>query len=83
MKLQHLDKDRLEKFLQVVDRCEGSVNLVVKDQFDLNLKSKLSQYMALVGLFSRAEVPEIEIVCSTKDDVFRMIDYLVEDGGTY
>ena len=83
MKLQHLDKDRLEKFLQVVDRCEGSVNLIVKDQFDLNLKSKLSQYMALVGLFSRAEVPEIEIVCSTKDDVFRMIDYLVEDGGTY
>lgn len=39
--------------------------------------------MALVGLFSRAEVPEIEIVCSNKDDVFRMIDYLVEDGGTY
>ena len=83
MKLQHLDKDRLEKFLQVVDRCEGSVNLVVKDQFDLNLKSKLSQYMALVGLFSRAEVPEIEIICSSKNDVFRMVDYLVEDGGTY
>ena len=83
MKLQKLDKERLEKFLQVVDHCDGAVNLIVKDQFDLNLKSKLSQYMALVGLFSRAEVPEIEIKCSSREDVFRMVDYLVEDGGTY
>ena len=83
MKLQKLDKERLEKFLQVVDHCDGAVSLIVKDQFDLNLKSKLSQYMALVGLFSRAEVPEIEIKCSSREDVFRMVDYLVEDGGTY
>lgn len=83
MKLQKLDKERLEKFLNVVDHCDGSVNLVVKDQIDLNLKSKLSQYMALVGLFSRADVPEIEIVCSKKEDVNRMIEFMVADGGLY
>lgn len=83
MKLQKLDKERLEMFLNVVDHCEGEVKLIVKDQCDLNLKSKLSQYMALVGLFSRAEVPEIEIRCSNRDDVNRMIDYMVSDGGLY
>lgn len=83
LKLQNLDKEGLDKFLGVVDRCEGTVNLIVKDQFDLNLKSKLSQYMALVGLFSRAEVPEIEIKCSNKADISRLIEFMVADGGLY
>lgn len=83
MKLQNLDKKRLEKFFEVVDKCESDVKLIVKDQMEMNLKSKLSQYVTLVGLFSRAEVPEIQIECSSKNDVFRMIDYLVEDGGTF
>ncbi len=83
MKLKNLNKDDLERFFMVVDKCEGDVKLVVKDQIDMNLKSKLSQYVALVGLFSRAEIPEIEIECPNKSDVNRLIDFMVADGGMY
>lgn len=83
MKLKNLNKNDLERFFAVVDKCEGEVKLVVKDQIDMNLKSKLSQYVAIVGLFSRAELPEIEIKCMDKGDVNRLIDFMVADGGLY
>lgn len=83
MKLEHLDKAGIEKFLKVVDKCEQDVRLIIENQMDINLKSKLSQYVVLVGLFSQAEIPEIEIKCQCKEDVFRLVDFLVEDGGTY
>jgi hypothetical protein len=83
MKLQNLSKDDLERFFAVVDKCKGDVTLVIKDQMELNLKSKLSQFMALVGLFSQANVPQIEIYCKSKEDVPRLIDFMVADGGTW
>lgn len=83
MKLQNLNKEDIERFFDVVDRCEGEVKLIVKDQLVLNLKSKLSQYVALVGLLSRAEAPEIEIECDKKTDVSRLIEFMVADGGLY
>jgi len=83
MKLRNLDKDDLYRFFKVVDKCEEDVELVVKDEMRLNLKSKLSQFVSLVGLFSQVKVPEIEIYCKSNRDVNRLVDFLVADGGTY
>ena len=37
----------VEKFFEVVDSCEGKVELVTGEGDRLNLKSKLSQYVSL------------------------------------
>ncbi len=42
----------------------------------LNLKSKLSQYVALAGVFSGTEIPEMELVVYDKEDILRMIDFM-------
>ena len=40
----------VEKFFQVVDSCEGRVELVTGEGDRLNLKSKLSQYVSLANI---------------------------------
>lgn len=42
----------LERFLELIDRCEGKVELVTKDGDRYNLKSRLSQLVALTKLLS-------------------------------
>ena len=79
MKLMHLDKEGLQKFFNTIDKCNGDVDLLIKDHMELNLKSKLSQYVALVGLFSQAEVPEIEIRIHDKHDVMKLITFMTEE----
>ena len=37
----------IEKFFEVVDSCQGKVELVTGEGDRLNLKSKLSQYVSL------------------------------------
>ena len=44
----------IEKFFEVVDSCEGRVELVTGEGDRLNLKSKLSQYVSR-QTFSQAE----------------------------
>ena len=40
----------IEKFFEVVDSCEGRVELVTGEGDRLNLKSKLSQYVSLANM---------------------------------
>ena len=52
----------IDKFFEVVDSCDGKVELVTGEGDRLNLKSKLSQYVSLANIFSGGEIPELEIV---------------------
>lgn len=79
MKLMNLNKEGIQKFFKTIDKCNGDVDLLIKDQMELNLKSKLSQYVALVGLFSQADVPEIEIRVHDKRDVMMLINFMVQE----
>lgn len=67
----------IEKFFDVVDHCEGRVELVTGEGDRLNLKSKLSQYVSLANIFSNGEIPELEIIAYEKNDIERLIDYMV------
>lgn len=67
----------IEKFFDVVDHCEGKVELVTGEGDRLNLKSKLSQYVSLANIFSNGEIPELEIIAYEKNDIERLIDYMV------
>lgn len=75
MKVQNIDN--IEKFFEVVDACVGKVELVTGEGDRLNLKSKLCQYVSMASIFSNGEIPELEIIAYEKDDIDRLIAYML------
>ncbi len=80
MKITHIKN--VEKFFQVIDECEGKVELVTTEGDRLNLKSKLSQFISLTNIFNpngevKPEIPEIELVAYDPKDVDRLINYMI------
>ena len=76
MKLQHITD--VNKFFSVVDSCKGKIELVTGEGDRLNLKSKLSQYVSLANIFSNGDIPELEIVAYDKEDVEKLIEFMIE-----
>lgn len=75
MKVQNITN--IEKFFEVVDKCEGKVELVTGEGDRLNLKSKLSQYVSMANIFSNGEIPELEIVAYEAADIEKLISFMV------
>ena len=75
MKVTNIDD--IERFFCVVDKCKGKVELITGEGDRLNLKSKLSQYVSLANVFSNGEIPELEIIASEKEDVDRLLTYMI------
>ena len=67
----------IDKFFEVVASCKGKVELVTGEGDRLNLKSKLSQYVSLANIFSNGEIPELEIVAYEKEDIDKLMDYMI------
>ena len=76
MKVQNI-KD-IDKFFQVIDSCAGKVELVTGEGDRLNLKSKLSQYVSMANIFSYGEIPELEIIAYEKEDIDRLVKFMVD-----
>lgn len=68
----------IDKFFKVVDSCEGRVELITGEGDRVNLKSKLSQYIAFANIFSNGSIPELEIVAYNKDDVDKLVKFMFE-----
>lgn len=75
MKVQNIND--VEKFFEVIDSCEGKVELVTGEGDRLNLKSKLSQYVSLAKIFSNGEIPEMEIIAYEAEDVRRLLSFMI------
>ena len=75
MKIQNITD--VNKFFQVVDSCKGKVELVTGEGDRLNLKSKLSQYVSLANIFSNGDIPEMEVVAYEKEDIEKLIEFMV------
>ena len=71
----------IEKFFEIVDSCNGKVELVTGEGDRLNLKSKLSQYVSLANIFSGGEIPELEIVAYEKEDIDKLMNFMIQ--GSY
>ena len=69
----------IEAFFKVVDQCKGKVELVTGEGDRLNLKSKLCQYVSLANIFSNGEIPELEILAYEKEDIDRLIDFMMNN----
>ncbi len=77
MKVENIKN--INKFFEVVDSCKGKIELVTGEGDRLNLKSKLSQYVSLANIFSNGEIPELEIIAYEKDDVDKLIDFMMNE----
>ena len=75
MKVQNITD--INKFFEVVDSCKGKVELVTGEGDRLNLKSKLCQYVSLANIFSNGEIPEMEILAYEKEDVDKLINFMI------
>ncbi len=68
-----------QALLNVIDQCEGKVELVSSDGDRLNLKSKLCQYVALANIFAGdASIPELELIAYEPEDVKRLMDFMLK-----
>lgn len=69
----------VNKFFMVIDNCKGKVELVTGEGDRINLKSKLSQYVAFANIFSGgSSIPELEIVAHDKEDVDKLVKFMFE-----
>jgi hypothetical protein len=67
----------VNKFLEIINHCKGTVELVTTDGDRLNLKSKLCQYIALTQMFSEAKIEEVEIIAYEPEDTNMILEYLI------
>ena len=75
MKVQNITN--IDKFFSVIDDCSGKVELVTGEGDRLNLKSKLCQYVSLANIFSNGEIPELEIIAYEKEDIDRLLSFMI------
>lgn len=77
MKVEHISD--INKFFDVVEQCKGRVELVTGEGDRLNLKSKLCQYVSMANIFSNGEIPELEVVAYEKEDIDRLISFMMNN----
>ncbi len=74
MKIKNI-KD-VPAFFDVIEHCSGDVFLVTEEGDKLNLKSKLCQVVALAGVFSLQEIPEMDLIADDSEDAKKLIDFI-------
>ena len=68
----------VEKFFKVIDECKGKVELVTEEGDRLNLKSKLTQYVALASVFKDATIGEMELIAHEPEDVQKLVMFMYD-----
>ena len=67
----------VDKFFEVVDKCEGKVELITNNGDRLNLKSKFNQYTAIIKMLAHGKIKQMEIVAEQKKDTQKLIAFMV------
>ena len=80
MKLTNLKVEYLDDFFETVKKCKGNVYLECEDM-QLNLKSKLCQYVSLAKLCSAGadEIESLEIKVENPDDVTELVKFMFNE----
>ena len=68
---------KLAEFFNVVEDCVGRVQLITEEGDVLNLKSKLSRLVAISSIFSNSEIGDLELVCAEKEDIERLMNFMM------
>ena len=63
---------------KVIDECQGDIFLASDEGDMINLKSKLSQYLAIADLFTNGYISQLTLVTSTTGDSERLMKYMLQ-----
>lgn len=74
MKVFNVD---FHNFIRVIDKCEGKVWLITKEENKINLKSKLSQYVGVFNLLEAGDIEIANIKCEKDEDSERIFRFLI------
>ncbi|QHQ60436.1 polya polymerase [Anaerocolumna sedimenticola] len=61
---------------KIIDSCSGKVELVTNEGDRLNLKSKLSQYVALANVFTEGKIDEMELIAYEPEDIKKLLAFM-------
>lgn len=78
MRLKNIEE--VHAFLATVDACHGEVWLESQYGDKFNLKSKLSQYIAIGALLNDSQ-EVLELFCSNQEDEQKFFQYFIEYPG--
>lgn len=78
MRLRNIEE--VNAFLATVDSCKDEVWLQSQYGDKFNLKSKISQYVAM-GALLRDKDEVLELFCANKEDEMKFIQYFIEHPG--
>jgi len=67
----------VDKFFEVVDKCEGKVELIIDNGDRLNLKSKFNQYTAMIKMLAHGKIKQMEIRAEQKKDRQKLIAFMI------
>lgn len=67
----------VDSFFKVIDQCSGEVLLVTSEGDQLNLRSKLCQYVSLSNIFAEGKIKEITLRIADSQDVHLLLKYLI------
>lgn len=75
MKLENISD--VKAFFEAVEQCKGKIELVSPEGDRINLKSKLSQYLSIANMCSNGYIKELELVVHEKEDMDRLIEFML------
>ncbi len=78
MRMKVKNISNIDKFFDVVNQCDGAVELSLPEGGSVNLKSKLSQYFSMANVFSNGSIKELDLTTHSSKDSERLIQYMVQ-----
>ena len=75
MKLTNITN--MDKFFEVVDKCEGRVEMLTENGDCLDLRPKLCQFVTLVKMLTDGDVERMEIIAENKKDEQKLMAYMI------
>ena len=79
MKFEYIND--VKGFFDTIDKCRKNVYVVTTEGDRLNLKSKITQYIAFSDLFADQTIKDMELVFDDHEDENMVVDYLLNGGG--
>lgn len=79
MKMKVMNIKDIDNFFRVIDRCEEKVELVTENGDMYNLKSKLSQFVALTKVVFNGVIPVVELITHSPSDAGKIMHYMMNN----
>lgn len=66
----------IEGLFEIINTCKGKVELVSEEGDRINLKSRLTQYLTVAGVFSNGYVRNLELIIENPEDMNKIFAFI-------